>query len=123
MVWRSIPHWSGSKEYRREYMRQWRAENAKRSQQYQHDYFQNWYWGDQRNREHHRKRNREHMAEMRAKGDAARRTLRSLMRLGPRTTRLIRGHIDIESASDAQVVAFLRQLQWRLSHEVHGKRR
>lgn len=72
------------------------------------------YWSDQLFRERRRAYAREKMAQNRQLARAARRDLRSFMRMGLPIARLIRRHIDIESASDARVIRFYRSLKWRL---------
>jgi hypothetical protein len=74
------------------------------------------YWDDPVFREAARRYGREYSAWYRAYARDARRDLRSLMAMGPHTTRLIRRHIDIWSASDAEVKRFYDQFKWRLEY-------
>ena len=97
---------------RSEYLRQWRAKNRKHVHAYDHDR----YWGDGLYRAQKMAYGTEYNEKYRAFARAARENLRSLMALGPRTTRLIKRYIDIESASDAEVRRFYRKWMKELKH-------
>lgn len=98
----------------RAWRRQWRAKNSDHvresrrrwyvnNQKYYLDYHRQW-------RAENPNYMREHGVGYRAFARAARANLRSLIQMGPRTSKLIRGYIDIESASDGEVTRFYRKL-------------